>query len=238
MISRQGPIIDEAYLDFLVRWEKEDEWSFFDLAGCPRELVVHLYQLAELARQSRIASSMKWLTFNLTPVLEAEQKITTWENEFSCASENSQDIPDEEAEKQYHGQQDRYHCAEAWRYALLIYIERVFKYADQPHRLGSTARLVRETIDHVRCCRQTSQTQKQLLLPILLAGSETSDEDMRDYVKWYCGYWGKKTRYNMFNSVPALLDEIWATGKWWGAVIDGKTKPPGPGQVVTQYLFG
>lgn len=178
---------------------------------------------------------MKWLTFDLTPVVEAEQKITAWENDFGWPYEANQDISAEEAEKQHHNQQDRYHCSEAWRYALLIYIERVF---NKHPRRGPMARLVRATIDNVRCCRRTSQTQKQLLLPVLLAGSETTDEDMRDYVKEYCGHWGKKTRYNMFNSVPALLDEIWTTGKWWGAVIDGKTNPSGQGQVATQFLFG
>jgi hypothetical protein len=86
------------------------------------------------------------------------------------------------------------------------------------------ARLVRKTLDHIRCCRRTSQTQKQLLLPAFLAGSETSDEDMRDFVKGFCSYWADKSRYSMFSSVPLLLDEIWSTGKWWGAVIDSKTR--------------
>lgn len=183
---------------------------------------------------------MKWLSFDMTPVTETEQKITNWENNLnpSPEGEDNRHITDGEAERQFHDQQDRYHCAEAWRYALLIYIERIFKCGPDQPRPRKMVRLVRETLDHVRCCRRTSQTQKQLLLPVLLAGSETSDEDMRDFVKWYCKYWGEKTRYSMFNSAPALLDEIWATGKWWGAIVDSKSKPLGPGELVTQFLFG
>ncbi|KAJ5971530.1 uncharacterized protein N7479_001448 [Penicillium vulpinum] len=231
--------MDQAYLDFLVRWEKQDEWSFFDLTGCPRELLVHLFQLAELAKQCEIALSMKWLTFNMTPIQKIEHELIAWKNDAdSSSSSDNSNLTEEEAIKQLHEQQDRYHCAEAWRYALLLYLEYIFK-SDRKRRSIGVSRLARKTIDHIRCCRRTSQTQKQLLIPVFLAGSETSDEDMRHFVKEYCSYWGEKSRYSMFNSVPVLFDEIWASGKWWGAVIDSKTRPgPGHGQGTTQLLFG
>lgn len=242
LISRQCPILDRSYLDYLVEREKQDEWSFFDLTGCPRDLLVILYNLAELARQSEIASSMKWLSFDLAPVIDAEQKLTEWENDLDpIIQAQSPDISDVDAEKHLHEWQDRYHCAEAWRCALLLYIESVFKRVSQKSSFAIT-RLVRSTLDHVRCCRRTSQTQKQLLLPIFLAGSETSDGDMRIFVKDYCSYWGEKSRYNMFNSVPALLEEIWASGNWWGTVVDSKAGPsssiPDQGQRPKQLLFG
>ncbi|KAL2818166.1 fungal-specific transcription factor domain-containing protein [Aspergillus cavernicola] len=240
LISRQSPIIDQAYLDYLVRWEKQNEWSFFDLTGCPRDLLVHLVQLAELAKQSEIASTMKWLNFNMAPVTQIEHELIRWDNDADGPLGNNVDShsTEEEAMKQIHKQQDRYHCAEAWRQALLLYIETVFQ-SDGKKRPISIYRLVRKTIDHIRCCRRTSLIQKQLLIPVFLAGSETSDEEMRDFVKEYCAYWGEKSRYNMFNSVPLLFDEIWASGKWWGAVIDSKTSPSsdhehGP----IQLLFG
>ncbi|CAI7632684.1 unnamed protein product [Penicillium palitans] len=239
LISRQSPIMDQVYLDFLVRWEKQDEWSFFDLTGCPRELLVHLFQLSELAKQCEVALSMKWLTFNMTPITKIENELIGWKNDAdSPSSDNDSDLTEEDAIKQFHEQQDRYHCAEAWRYALLLYLEYIFK-SDHKRRSISVNRLVRKTIDHIRCCRRTSQTQKQLLIPVFLAGSETSDEDMRHFVKEYCAYWGEKSRYSMFNSVPVLFDEIWATGKWWGAVIDSKTRPSSShGHGATQLLFG
>ncbi|CAG8105377.1 unnamed protein product [Penicillium nalgiovense] len=239
LISRQSPIMDQAYLKFLVRWEKQDEWSFFDLTGCPQELLVHLFQLAELAKQCEIGLSMKWLTFNMAPVTKIEHELIGWKNDIdSPSSDDDPTLGEEEAIRQLHEQQDRYHCAEAWRYALLLYLEYIFK-GGRKRRSISVHRLVRKTIDHIRSCRRTSQTQKQLLIPVFLAGSETSDEDMRHFVKEYCAYWGEKCRYSMFNSVPVLFDEIWATGKWWGAVIDSKTRPSsGHGQGTTQLLFG
>jgi hypothetical protein len=100
LLSRQGPIIDQSYLDFLVRWEKQDEWSFFDLTGCPRDLLVHLFQLAELAKQSEIAASMKWLSFDMTPVLETEQKIVQWKNDIvNTEDEGEHELSDTEAER-------------------------------------------------------------------------------------------------------------------------------------------
>ncbi|CAG8050186.1 unnamed protein product [Penicillium olsonii] len=236
LISRHGPIMDPSYLEFLIKWERKDNWSFFDLTGCPGDLIVHLFHLAELARQSEIARSMKWLSFNIAPVIAIEEKVTAWTNNISPV-ESDPEMSDTEAEKQFHEQQDRFYCAEAWRFTLLLYIESVFK-SDRQKRHFAINKLVRQTIDSIRCCRQTSQTQKQLLLPVFLAGSETSDEAMRDFVKNYCSYWGEKSRYGMFNSTPVLLDEIWTTGKWWGEVIDSKTKSPGNGQGQTQLLFG
>lgn len=237
--------MSQRYLEFLVRWEKEDEWSFFDLTGCPRGLLVHLYELADLAKQREIASSMKWLSFDMTPVVEAEREIKAWMNDsmpLSDADDDHEEEPilNEQAESQFHDHQDRYHCAEAWRYASLLYIERVFKCGGhQKRRPRSISRLVRLTLDHVRCGRRTSQIQKQLLLPVFLAGSEAKDEDMRELVKEYCRFWAEKTRYEMFGSVPILLEEVWGAEGWWGSVIDRKTRPATQGQVVgTQFLFG
>lgn len=229
--------MDHAYLDFIVRWEKQDSWSFFDLTGCPGDLLIHLFHLAELAKQSEIALSMKWLSFNITPVIEIEEKLTQWSyNANSSVNEDVAGLSDTEMERQFHEEQDRYHCAEAWRYALRLYVECVFK-SDHKRRSLAVNKLVR---DHTKCCRQTSQTQKQLLLPVFLAGSETSDQEMRDFVKDYCTYWGDKSGYSMFNSVPVLLDEVWSTGNWWGAVVDGKTRIPGQRQnhATTQVLLG
>lgn len=229
--------MDRSYLQFLTKWEKHDKWSFFDLTGCPGDLLVHLFHLAEMAGQSEVARSMEWLSFNIAPVMTVERKLVEWINEFSSLDEDDPDLPDSEIEKQFHEQQDRYYCAEAWRHTLLLYVESVFK-SDRQTRSLAINQLVRKTIDSIRCCRRTSQTQKQLLLPVFLAGCETSDEDMRSFVKDYCLYWGEKSRYGMFTSASVLLDEIWATGKWWGDFIDSKTKGPSYGQGRTQLLFG
>lgn len=241
LISRQGTVFDRAYRDFLIKWEQKDEWSFFELTGCPGDLLVHLFYLVELAKQKELASSMEWLMFNMTPIESIERKVIEWKNEMTLQVVEYDREAEEEDEKQLHDQQDRYHCAEAWRYSLLIYIERVFKWDRKQRRPFSIARFARTTLDHVRSCRQTSQTQKQLLLPVFLAGSETTDADMRRFVKGYCKHWAEKSRYNMFDSASLLLDEIWmaSPSQWWGAFIDDKTTASkGPLETVTQFLFG
>ncbi|KAL4906341.1 fungal-specific transcription factor domain-containing protein [Aspergillus multicolor] len=270
LLSRKGPIMDRAYLEFLVLWETQDEWSFFELTGCPRELVVHLYDLAELARQREIAAGMRWLSFSGVPVAEMEGRLGGWRNgdwgAFDVAAANAEDLvgdggsatalglpnanpedngspghADDSLEESLHAAQDRYHCAETWRCGLLLYLERVFKSnptnpkAKRQHRLTLT-KLARRIINHSQSCRRTSQTQKQLLLPIFLAGCETGDAEMREFVKGYCAYWGERSRYSMFYSAIVLLEEIWAApegegsgttkgkGMWWGDVVDGKTR--------------
>ncbi|RAH66728.1 uncharacterized protein BO66DRAFT_459120 [Aspergillus aculeatinus CBS 121060] len=263
LISRQRPIMRQAYVDHLIRWEKQDAWSFFDLTGCPGYLIARLYHLAELAQQSEIAASMKWLSFDRTPVLAMEREIREWTNEHDPSSGSADDearspeeaespADDVDGEQEFNRRQDAFHCAEAWRWTLLLYIESVFRRdrtkITQMHRQQGRAglrRLVRKIVDHTRCCRRSSQTQKQLLLPVFLAGSETLDPDLREFVTDYCAYWSEKSQYSMFDSVPVLLKEIWASGTWWGAVVDGKTKggleearQGQPGVTPTQFLFG
>ncbi|OJJ01287.1 hypothetical protein ASPVEDRAFT_82811 [Aspergillus versicolor CBS 583.65] len=253
LISRKGPTMDRAYLEFLVRWEQQDEWSFFDLTGCPRELFVHLFDLAGLAHQFEISLSMKWLSFSTVPIVEIESRLVQWKNDdrdVAFAGDGADQEEDEEyrpgisrveTEEQLHAQQDRFHCAETWRCALLLYLERVFKgdrgRDSRAHTRRHLAlnRLARKIINHSQCCRRTSQTQKQLLLPIFLAGCETADAEMREFVKGYCTYWGERSRYNMFNSASVLLEEIWSTQQWWGAVIDSKSRSS---STEAELLFG
>ena len=249
-------MIPGAYLEYLIKFERQDQWSFYDLTGCPSELIVFLFQLADLGKQCEIASSMTWLRFDLTPIKAIEAQLRNWKNaEFATTDVFSETIGEQEGtsdntihEEVVQAQQDRHHCAEAWRYALLLYAERIFKWdrhGPQPNRLKVLARIV---FNHVRCCRRTSQTQKQLLLPVFLAGSETQDHDLQGFVTDYCLWWGNKSRYNMFKSVPDLLKEVWARTsgqsssederQWWGSVVDGKTSCQVQGQAQTQFLFG
>ena len=204
LISRQGIIIDQSYLDHLMLSQGQDEWSFYDLTGCPGDLFVRLVQLAELAKQRELAACMTWLTFDLSPVIKIEREIQQWQSSlfadaygpnFDSIVEKASDSDAEaDIEERFHSKQDRYHCAEAWRYSLLIYIERVFRWDRKCARPLILTWLVRKTLDHVRCCRHTSQTQKQLLLPVFLAGSETTDEEMRRFTRKYCKWWANRSR--------------------------------------------
>ncbi|KAJ0421678.1 hypothetical protein BJY00DRAFT_311979 [Aspergillus carlsbadensis] len=196
-----------------------------------------------------------------------------------------------ELEELAHYRQDLHHCAEAWRYGLLLYIERVFKWRHSRDSTTTTTKprnqppqqtlmlsfLARKTLNNVTACRRTSSSnrntntntnttstnlmlQKQLLLPVFLAGCETTDETLRQEAREYCIWWSEETGYDMFLTAAALLEEVWNcgardSGSWWGGVIDGKTKMKGGGGAAgfgglgggggvlagsggNQYLFG
>lgn len=194
---------------------------------------------------------MAWLSFDQSPVTTIEHEVRHWENSHFAAVD-IQDLdmitevlqgadPKSDIEETLNSKQDRHHCAEAWRYALLIYIERVFRWDRGSHRSPELTLLVRKTLDHVRSCRRTSQTQKQLLLPVFLAGSETADEEMRRFVREYFQWWATRSRYNMFNSAALLLEEVWKRGHaytWWGSVIDQKTRHGEAEEAGMQFLLG
>lgn len=250
LISRQGTFLDRSYLEHLILSQGQDEWTFYDLTGCPGDLFVHLTHLAELAEQREIAARMTWLQFDLSPVTKIEREIQNWRSplfmdgyspSLDSLVESPSDADSEaDSEEQFHSRQDRYHCAEAWRHALLIYIERVFRWDRRSPRPTVLKWLVRKTLDHVRCCRRTSQTQKQLLLPVFLAGSETGDEEMRRFTREYCQWWANRSRYNMFNSAALLLDEIWKRvdpDAWWGSVV-GEKYHGGGSEAAFQILLG
>lgn len=131
--------------------------------------------------------------------------------------------PKGDSEEEINLADDQRHCIEAWRKALLIYIRRVFKthaHLNGRHN-GSTTHwsrnssktsffsLVRSAINDIRCVRRSSQTQKQLLLPAFIAGSETSDPELRRFICTYCDWWSNKSNYKMFDTVSKLLVEIW-----------------------------
>ncbi|KAE8147898.1 fungal-specific transcription factor domain-containing protein [Aspergillus avenaceus] len=242
LVSRHGTVFSQQYLEHLIRAEKSDRWSFYDLTGCPSDLVILVFKLAELAHQSTIASTMKWLTLDVTPIAEIEAQLRAWIHPLFTMPRYEQADDDSSSnatldEATFHAHQDRHHCAEAWRYTLLLYIERIFRWDRSQPRPLSIPAIARLTLNHVRCCRRTSQTQKQLLLPVFVAGSETADDEMRDLVRSYCRWWGERSRYNMFHSVPVLLEDIWSGNKWWGEVVDEKTRAPADGSKV-QFLFG
>lgn len=244
------------YYEHLIAQESQDQWSFYDLTGCPGGLIIHLLELADLAKQKEISATSKWLTLDMTPVFQVEAAVKSWQNPFARKSEDDaprtgdsgpamRDSANEEiqSEESINSQQDQYHVVEAWRFAILVYVQRVFTWArgDRPPVLLHV--YARRVLDHVRCCRRTSQTQKQALLPIFLAGSETKDGELREFASGYCKWWTTRSRYNMFNTAATVLEEIWdannngRTCAWWGSIIDQSSGLSG-GKLESQYLFG
>lgn len=234
------------------------------MTGCPTELLILLVQLAEMARAREMAESTKFLTFDMESLLDVEKQLLDWKGGLADGprhvvaqvsglddeNEEGESTPpsdDENNDENYRRQQDNHHCAEAWRYALLLYIQRVFRWNRQAYRRPpAILPLVCRILEHSRNCRKTSQVQKQLLLPIFLAGAEARDRDMQDTVRAYCLWWGARVRYGMFYTVSCLLEEYWARQPhkdgevmWWGSFLDAKSNSASAGDLgTTQFLFG
>lgn len=183
-----------------------------------------MVKLAKLAMQNEKAEEMEWLTFDTSGVDEVEEALQ------ECAA--SPPIYDEtEDEEALEAAQDRYHCEEAWRIGLLLYIARVFRWKRTGPVPGKIRYLARVILDHARSIRRSSHTQKQLLLPVFLAAAEMQSQDYRDFVRDYCKWWVKACGFMMFADVSSYLEDIWkeidnpnVPHVWWATIIDQRKK--------------
>lgn len=246
LTTRQGLVLSGP--NVAATFSKTVSSTFYNVSGCPDDLFKYMFRLGLYAREFELAAHMTCVTFDMGPVLAVEAAIKSWrapqfddpDAEFGQATPCSSLLPNAEAmdpTEAMHYLQDLHHCAQAWRFALLLYIERVFKWQRDepvPPHLGF---LARKTLNNVSSCRPSVMVQKQLLLPVFLAGCETEDDKLREEARKYCSWWGEKTRYNMFLTTLGLLEEIWANkepGNWWGSLMDTKCGV----SATRQYLFG
>ncbi|KAF2096212.1 hypothetical protein NA57DRAFT_78980 [Rhizodiscina lignyota] len=221
--------------------------TFYNISGCPEELFRYMFRLGTYAREFELASHMTCVTFDMGPVLAVEKAIEEWrapqydDPDVEFTQPGAAGIPDDGAldpVQAAHYAQDLYHCAQAWRFALLVYIERVFKWRRCEASMARIRLFARKALNNVLSCRRSVMIQKQLLLPVFLAACETDDEYLREEARDYCNWWGVKTRYDMFLTTLGLLEEVWAAAadpdSWWGSLIDQKSGISS----TRQYLFG
>ena len=238
LLSRQSCLLPSSYFESLAGLEDDRYWTFFDLIGCPSQLVIPLMQLTSLVEEKEKISLMRWTSYNPVLVDKIEASIVDWKNP-------SLGIHDDISEEQMQQQRDRWNCAEAWRYGLLLYITRVFRCdrnTSPPSRLATYARLI---LEHVHSCRHTAIVQKQAFLPLFFAGCETRDQSSRQSIRYYCQYWDKNCGYDLFNTASSLLEDVWMeqdgscnNHAWWGSVIDKKQKPYQSHVAPLQFCFG
>ncbi|EXJ90280.1 hypothetical protein A1O1_03379 [Capronia coronata CBS 617.96] len=242
LVSRSACIFPPEYYETIAEYDAESSWSVFSITGIPKQLFVYLHEIVQLAEEREKTITMKWVTFNMQRVHELETAIS----QLPGSSASSDELQDEEV---IQSELDCSHALKAWKYALLLYIERTFKWNRRDARPSKAiVSFSRLTLDHVRCCRSSSVIQKQLLLPVFLAGSEANDQYARSFSRNYCDTWLKKSRYRMFQDASSLLEEIWSARDitngsmhvWWGSVIDSKQqRKHASGQATRlQYLFG
>lgn len=241
LLSRSECIFSSQYYDFIVRCEVEDGWNMFSISGVPKELFHYLVEIVQLAHEKEQISKMRYAIFDTRRVFELEEKIAAYSQDNLPPDDT---INDDEAIQHWH---DCRHGVEAWKYALLLYISRVLKWTrtedEEPPTVFSLARL---TLDSVRSCRSTSMVQKQLLLPVFLAGAESKDAYARRFALDYCDEWSWKCRFHMFQDAATLLKEVWdaqdrqgdASTVWWGSVMEEEQRKAAYTENVAEYLFG
>lgn len=217
-----------------------------------------MFWLGTYAQEFELASHMTCVTFDMSPVLAVEDAIKAWRApQYDDSDADFTQLPDGvDLPKDWclhpvetaHYVQDLYHSAQAWRFALLVYIERVFKWRHGSASHVRMSLLARKALNNALSCRRSVMIQKQLLLPVFLAACEIEDETLREAARDYCSWWSDKTRYDMFVTTLGLLEEIWTAADsdaniWWGSLIDRKSGS-GVGTAGAskyskrQYLFG
>ncbi len=195
-----------------------------------------MYKLAKLASEGKRTRATEKRAINLLLVDQVQRDISGYSNEHNAFFKSS------DTEAALNARRDNFHCAEAWRHALFLYILRVFKMKlVSAQEISYTARVV---LDHVRSIRQVGWVQKQVLIPVFLAGAEISGEYGQQLAQDYCDFWTKKNRYFMFDNVAILHRQIWKERKaskdndfWWALVVD-KHEKNSPTSMTCQFLLG
>lgn len=244
LTTRKGCVLSESTIVNLFRPVRPSKATFYSVSGCPEALFKQMVRLGSYAREFELAATMVCVKFDMAPVLEVETAIRAWKDQtygdiYELSS--AQGLPDGYSWANMMHHEDLHHCAEAWRYALLLYINRVFKWERGTPPSPSLPFLARKALSHVISCRRDSMVQKQLLLPVFLAGCETADAHLRQEAKRYCAWWSSKTRYDMFSTTMELLEELWSDDRetaWWGSLIDEKSRSGNKQSEGRQYLFG
>lgn len=237
-ISRKDLVFPLHYLQTLMQSGTEDGWTYFQLNGCPADLLMFMARFAKLA--SIYVKAEPFGCFNDTPVQQLVNEVQNWENpEDGTASDVGLMDVDPNSRR------DRFHCIEAWRHAILIYARRVFTKKQSPQELRSITYLARVILDHVRCIPDTKIVQKQTLLPVFLAAAEVEDPTTRSWVRSYCDHWTRTARYDMFGTTAELLELIWADWLpqtrdvyWWGCKIGHNSNEAASQSLVTEILLG
>jgi hypothetical protein len=235
-ISRREPLLPISYLDTLVEYEENDGWSFFALNGCPIEFVMSMARLAKLASIYDKTTRMEWTIFNDLPVRIVVEDVKSFINVEAVSFDDMESLEDDTGAKL-----NRFHCVEAWRHAILLYALRVFVPRQNNYQIRKIQHLARLILNGVRCIPQTEVIQKQLLLPVFLAGSELETEWDRSFVRQYCKHWSEVSRFYHFESVAELLEGIWKDWDvstkeryWWGHKIGAK--PEDMNETSTQTM--
>ena len=244
LLSRRQPCIPTAFLDRITEFHDRQSWDFFTLYGCPIEFVRTMAHLAKLASIYEKTKTMEWTFFDTLPVDIIIEEVSKYKNPEAL---HPSDLEDDQND--LNAQQHRYLCIEAWRHAILLYALRVFNATQDASGLRKIDYHARMILDAVRCIPESDFTQKQVLLPVFLAGAEAGAERDRIIARSYCTYWDTKSRFGHFDSAEHILEDIWSgwsedtrSWYWWGSKIApnnaSQSADPDAGPLTSEILLG
>jgi hypothetical protein len=209
LISRCGPVFPRTYLDALMAWQEDDEWSILALNGLPDGMFLDMYDVAVAASQLE--------TLDSTTVESLRAKFL--DAQINPGAGKSQVL-----------------MSQVWRLALVLYCSRVFSPPSTPSSValqvikdeegidaGSTVddladpqpephALAVQILELVSAIPSHSNFQKQCLMPTILAGCEMSATDLayRKIAVEYSERWKQKTGIWIFDSGLEFMRTVWA----------------------------
>merc|ERR1711939_313818 len=208
MLSRCPPIFPRRYIETLMLWQSESEWSMLGLNGLPDGMFLDMYDLAIAASHPEELSA---------------ETISAFEAKILHATVSNHDHRQLAA------------MARVWKLGLLLYCRRVLvplisgeesaRYAlenDVKPSLpvvGLAAKslhdphdLALEILRIVADLPPDSNFQKQCLMPIILASVEvpTSNSQYRKIAVDYCERWKDRTGIWIFDSALEFMSGVWS----------------------------
>lgn len=211
LLSRCGPAFPRTYIEQLMSWQSEDEWSMLALNGLPDDMFYDMYDLSVAATHPEL----------LTP-----SQIPSFQSKIATTF------------IQTHGNEYFYAMSESWKLGLLLYCARVFPSAAtqslssnpepanpspdsplsidmDPNIWGNPHELAVRILEHVQSLPPHSSLQKQCLMPIMLAGCEVrpDEPELRQVVVDYGERWKQKTGFWLWNSGSEFLGSVWAANE-------------------------
>ncbi len=206
LISRCGPVFPESYLQALMVWQADEEWSILGLNGMPDGMFLDMHKLAVQAASGDDT--------DLVIVGAIQGRIL-------------------DADINMDGDKYQIMMSQVWKLGLLLYCSRVFpgslliagaiiktdeiedaiktfehhqEVILDPHQFG------REILEMVSHIPPHSNFQKQCLMPIILAATEmtAADETYRKIAMEYGERWKQKTGIWIFDSGLEFMSRVWA----------------------------
>lgn len=211
LIARCGPVFPRRYLEALMMWQADDEWSILALNGLPDGMFLFMHDLAVAVAQPQDVRH--------DFVAEIHRKIS-------------------EAEINIQGNRHLASMSQVWKLGLLLYCTRVFPELHTPFDTMATSQmdhdedtimdmtqpspsthterdahsLALQILDIVDAIPSHSNFQKQCLMPIVLAACEMTSEDLahRGIALDYSERWKSRTGIWIFDSGLEFMRGVWA----------------------------